>query len=75
VEKFSQDFSDQSMDGHIDPSVHGTDGKLSVVASYTNVSLNDLLLETTKELSAEFPFKLDLNDGQPIGIGEYMTLQ
>nr|V5NC32.1 RecName: Full=Pyranose dehydrogenase; Short=PDH; AltName: Full=Pyranose:quinone oxidoreductase 1; Flags: Precursor [Agaricus xanthodermus]AHA85314.1 pyranose dehydrogenase [Agaricus xanthodermus] len=65
AEKFSQDFSDQSVDGHIDPAVHGRDGLLSVVASYTNVSFNDLLLQTTKELSDEFPFKLDLNDGKP----------
>nr|V5NDL4.1 RecName: Full=Pyranose dehydrogenase; Short=PDH; AltName: Full=Pyranose:quinone oxidoreductase 1; Flags: Precursor [Agaricus campestris]AHA85313.1 pyranose dehydrogenase [Agaricus campestris] len=68
VEKFSEDFSDQSVEGHIDPSVHGNDGKLSVVASYTNVSFNDLLLETTKELVDEFPFKLDMNDGNPVGL-------
>nr|Q3L243.1 RecName: Full=Pyranose dehydrogenase 2; Short=PDH 2; AltName: Full=Pyranose:quinone oxidoreductase 2; Flags: Precursor [Leucoagaricus meleagris]AAW82998.1 pyranose dehydrogenase [Leucoagaricus meleagris]AAW82999.1 pyranose dehydrogenase [Leucoagaricus meleagris] len=68
TEKFSQDFLDQSMEGHIDPSVHGFDGMLSVVASYTNVSFNNLLLETTRELSDEFPFKLDLNDGKPHGL-------
>nr|Q0R4L2.1 RecName: Full=Pyranose dehydrogenase 3; Short=PDH 3; AltName: Full=Pyranose:quinone oxidoreductase 3; Flags: Precursor [Leucoagaricus meleagris]AAZ94874.1 pyranose dehydrogenase [Leucoagaricus meleagris]AAZ94875.1 pyranose dehydrogenase [Leucoagaricus meleagris] len=68
AEKFSKDFSNQSVDGHIDPSMHGHDGLLSVVSSYTNVSFNDLLLETTKELSDEFPFKLDLNDGNPHGL-------
>jgi hypothetical protein len=74
VEKFSPGFSHQSMKDHIDPSVHGTNGKLSTSASYTNVSLNDLFLETTKELSDEFPFKLDVNDGKPIGLSESITL-
>nr|Q3L245.1 RecName: Full=Pyranose dehydrogenase 1; Short=PDH 1; AltName: Full=Pyranose:quinone oxidoreductase 1; Flags: Precursor [Leucoagaricus meleagris]AAW82996.1 pyranose dehydrogenase [Leucoagaricus meleagris]AAW82997.1 pyranose dehydrogenase [Leucoagaricus meleagris]4H7U_A Chain A, Pyranose dehydrogenase [Leucoagaricus meleagris] len=69
AEKFTQDFTDQSVKGHIDPSVHGFDGKLSVSAAYSNISFNDLLFETTKELNAEFPFKLDMNDGKPIGLG------
>jgi hypothetical protein len=29
-----------------------------------------MMLETTKELSDEFPFLLDLNSGKPIGIGK-----
>jgi hypothetical protein len=62
------------MKDHIDPSLHGSNGKLSTSASYTNASLNDLLLETTKELSDEFPFKLDVNDGKPIGLSESITL-
>ncbi|EKM75486.1 hypothetical protein AGABI1DRAFT_123150 [Agaricus bisporus var. burnettii JB137-S8] len=68
AEKFSKDSSHKPVKGHIDPSVHGDDGKLSVVASYTNASFNDLLLETAKELSGEFPFKLDMNDGRPLGL-------
>jgi hypothetical protein len=31
-----------------------------------------MLLETTKELSDEFPFLLDLNSGKPIGIGKHL---
>ncbi|KAF9445056.1 GMC oxidoreductase [Macrolepiota fuliginosa MF-IS2] len=58
-----------SEEGHFDPSVHGLDGKLQTSAPYNPHPLNDLLLETTKELSDEFPFLLDLNDGRPIGIG------
>lgn len=30
-----------------------------------------MLIETTKELSHEFPFKLDMNDGIPIGVGAF----
>lgn len=70
AEKFSENSEHQSVEGHIDPSVHGRDGKLSVVASYSNITMNDLLLETTEESKDEFPFKLDMNDGRPIGIGE-----
>lgn len=64
------DSEHQSVQNHIDPSFHGRDGKLSVVASYTNHTMNDLLLKTTTELKDEFPFELDMNDGQPLGIGE-----
>jgi len=30
-----------------------------------------MLIETTKELSHEFPFKLDMNDGIPIGVSAF----
>lgn len=70
MEGFSQDVTSLDVNGHIDPSVHGRTGVLSVTASYTNISMNNYLLQTAEELSSEFPFKLDMNDGQPIGIGE-----
>jgi hypothetical protein len=58
------------VESHVNPSVHGHNGKLSVVVPYINVSFNDLLLQTTKELNAELLFKLDMNDGQPVGLSE-----
>ncbi|EKM75427.1 hypothetical protein AGABI1DRAFT_123192 [Agaricus bisporus var. burnettii JB137-S8] len=69
MEQFGRDVTFLDVSGHIDPSFHGSNGALSVTASYTNVSMNNYLLQATEELSDEFPFKLDMNDGQPIGIG------
>jgi hypothetical protein len=69
TERFSHDITSQDLNGHIDPSLHGRSGALDVTASYTNISLNNYLLQATREASDEFPFKLDMNDGEPIGIG------
>ncbi|EKM76333.1 hypothetical protein AGABI1DRAFT_45074 [Agaricus bisporus var. burnettii JB137-S8] len=58
----------QSTERHIDPAVHGRNGKLSLSAPYLNHSFNDMLIQSAEELKDEFPFKLDMNDGRPIGI-------
>lgn len=60
-------LSEQS---HFDPSLHNTNGKIGVSAPYYPHAFNDLVLEATKEMSDEFPYLPDLNDGKPIGIGE-----
>lgn len=65
-----EDSENQSEAGHIDPSLHSRKGKVSVTAPYSNHPMNNMLIQTTKELTEEFPFKLDMNDGRPIGIGK-----
>lgn len=65
----TNDSENQPETGHIDPSIHDKNGKVSTSAAYSIHPFNDMLIETTKELSGEFPFKLDMNDGRPIGIG------
>ena len=44
---------------------------MATSAPYSVHPFNDMLIETTKELSHEFPFKLDMNDGSPIGVGAF----
>lgn len=63
-----KDSENQDEQGHVDPSVHGHNGKVSVTAPYVAHPFDDMLIETTKQLSDEFPYKLDHNDGRPIGI-------
>ncbi|KXN83928.1 Glucose dehydrogenase [FAD, quinone] [Leucoagaricus sp. SymC.cos] len=55
--------------GHIDPSVHGRKGKVSVSATFTKIPFNDMLIKASDELKAEFPFLLDMNAGRVIGTG------
>lgn len=69
-ERFTKDSENQPVDGRVDPSVHGHHGKLSVVVSPTDHPFNNLMLQATKELTAEFPFTLDMNGGRPIGVGK-----
>jgi len=56
--------------GHIDPSLYGHHGKISVTSEYIDHPLNDMYLEVTKELPTEYPFLRDVNDGEPVGICE-----
>ncbi|KIK65201.1 hypothetical protein GYMLUDRAFT_220474 [Collybiopsis luxurians FD-317 M1] len=53
--------------GQFDPSVHGFNGPLQISLG-TRTPLDSLFLSTTEELS-EFPFVLDMNSGNPIGMG------
>lgn len=70
AENLTSDSENQSERGHIDPSIHSRNGKIFNTAPYSNHSFNEMLIQTTKELSEEFPFKFDMNDGKPIGIGK-----
>lgn len=67
-EKFVNDSANLPQEGHIDPAVHGYEGKLFVSAPYTIHPFNDMLLQVTEELPDEFPAVLDVNGGRPIGI-------
>lgn len=55
---------------HIDPSLYGHDGKISLTSEYIDHPLNDMYLEVTKELPTEYPYLRDMNDGRPVGICE-----
>jgi choline dehydrogenase len=58
------------MTDHLNPSIHGVTGNLSLTTSWNTHPLNGLLMEATTELTDEFPFLLDMNSGRPIGLGE-----
>ncbi|KAI0057917.1 alcohol oxidase [Artomyces pyxidatus] len=53
--------------GDIDPSVHGTDGPLGISLG-ESLSTDGMVTRTTRQLS-EFPFNVDMNSGNTIGIG------
>ncbi len=61
------------MQGQLDTSVHGTAGPLLTSLPGNASVLDSLVLKTTTEL-AEFPFNLDMNSGNPLGIGECCSL-
>lgn len=67
-----QDSENQTEKGHIDPSVHGHRGAVSNTAPYNNHPINEMLVQTTRDLPNEFPYLLDMNNGSPIGIGEFI---
>ncbi|KAJ7489407.1 pyranose dehydrogenase [Mycena latifolia] len=69
-EKWTQPADHHNTLGQFNPSVHSTHG-------INSVSLNGFpwpifehhVIETTKQLPDEFPFNLDMNSGQPLGVG------
>lgn len=52
-----------------DPRFHSFTGINAVSLSGFPHSYNDRVIQTTKELPGEFPFNLDYNSGNPLGVG------
>ncbi|KIJ49372.1 GMC oxidoreductase [Sphaerobolus stellatus SS14] len=55
--------------GQFNPGVHGFHGINAVSLSGFPSPIDDRIIQTTKELSSEFPFNLDMNSGKPLGVG------
>ncbi|KAJ7290045.1 aryl-alcohol-oxidase from pleurotus Eryingii [Mycena rebaudengoi] len=58
--------------GQYEPAAHGTDGITPIGVPGFATSIDDRILQVAKDLSSEFPFNKDANDGTPLGLG---TLQ
>ena len=61
-----------NLTGQYNPAVHGTNGPVKVSLSGYSWPSDSLVLKTTKELSTEYPFNLDFNGGNNIGVGMYI---
>ncbi|KAJ7471202.1 aryl-alcohol oxidase [Mycena galericulata] len=76
-EKWTQPADHHDTRGQFNASVHSTDGINSVsLSGYQCPIFQEHVLETTKQLSDEFPFNLDFNSGwlqSTIGGGERST--
>uniref|UniRef100_A0A5K1JX66 Glucose oxidase n=1 Tax=Ganoderma boninense TaxID=34458 RepID=A0A5K1JX66_9APHY len=55
--------------GEINPAVHGKTGPVLTSLPGNASVLDARVLQTTSELAAEFPFNLDMNSGNPLGVG------
>lgn len=69
----------QPTDGHntrgqLNPSVLGKSGPLLITVPNSPGALDAMVIETTKQLSDEFPFNLDMNSGNELGVGESFIL-
>ncbi|KDR73180.1 hypothetical protein GALMADRAFT_125264 [Galerina marginata CBS 339.88] len=59
--------------GQFDPALHSTTGINSVSLAGFPHPIDNRVIETTKQLSKEFPFNLDMNSGNHLGIGWIQT--
>jgi hypothetical protein len=54
--------------GQFDPAVHGVNGMNTVSLAGFPSDIDSRVIKTTQQL-AEFPFNLDMNSGNQLGIG------
>ena len=55
--------------GQYNPAVHGTSGPLKTSLPGNAWPIDQLVLNTTQELPEQFPFNLDYNAGNTLGVG------
>ncbi|KAF5312315.1 hypothetical protein D9619_003708 [Psilocybe cf. subviscida] len=71
-EKWSPPADLHNTSGQFTPSVHGKNGLMSVSLPGNPSPVDDMLLETTKQVP-ELPFLQDLNAGRPLGLGWWQS--
>ncbi|KAJ6509683.1 aryl-alcohol oxidase precursor [Mycena vulgaris] len=70
TEKWTAPADHHNTQGQFDPAIHGTHGPISTsLGGYSWSEFEHHVIQTTEELPNDFPFNLDMNSGQPLGIG------
>lgn len=71
-EKWTQPADHHDTRGQFNPAVHSTDGINSVsLDGYPWPIFQNHVIQTTREFPEEFPFNLDFNSGQMLGVGTF----
>ncbi|KAL0954256.1 hypothetical protein HGRIS_005384 [Hohenbuehelia grisea] len=60
--------------GQFDPAVHGFHGINSVSLNGFPRPIDGMVLQAIGELKSEFPFRLDMNSGMPLGVGPVQNI-
>ncbi|TFK35254.1 pyranose dehydrogenase [Crucibulum laeve] len=68
-ERWSPPSDHHDTTGQYNPRIHGFSGMTYVSLSGYDEPNSPKLLQVTKELPHEFPFNLDMNSGNPLGLG------
>ncbi|KAF7330682.1 GMC oxidoreductase [Mycena sanguinolenta] len=69
-EKWTEPADHSQTRGHFNPAVHSTDGINSVSLSGFHWPIfENHVIQTTREFPEEFPFNLDFNSGEMLGVG------
>ncbi|KAI0087637.1 aryl-alcohol oxidase-like protein [Irpex rosettiformis] len=69
MENFVPPLDGRNISDEVDVSIHGHSGPLHISVSGAKVATDDRVINTTRELPSEFPFNLDQNSGDSLGIG------
>ncbi|KAA1466042.1 aryl-alcohol-oxidase from pleurotus Eryingii [Dentipellis sp. KUC8613] len=68
IERLTTPADNSSLVGRVDPSIHGLTGPLSITVRGFEYDIDHRIVQTTQQLP-EFPFNLDHNSGDMLGIG------
>ncbi|KAJ7020416.1 pyranose dehydrogenase [Mycena alexandri] len=69
-EQWTAPADNHNTQGQFNPAVHGTSGPIEVsLSGFSWTEFERRVIQTTNEFPNEFPFNLDMNSGQPLGIG------
>ncbi|KAJ6477553.1 aryl-alcohol oxidase [Mycena sanguinolenta] len=68
-EKFVASADGHNTTGQYNPALHSKTGMVSISLPGYPHPFDSRVIETTKELSADWPFNLDMNSGNMLGIG------
>ncbi|KAJ7488894.1 pyranose dehydrogenase [Mycena latifolia] len=67
--KWSAPADDHDTNGQYNPALHGTEGPIATsLNGFPWTIFEHTVMQTTRELPDEFPFNVDMNSGQPLGI-------
>lgn len=69
-ERWTSPADQHNTKGQFDPSVHSSSGMTFVSLPGFSQEVDDMVIQTTEQLNHEFPFNLDMNSGNPLGLGE-----
>ncbi|KAJ7600946.1 hypothetical protein C8J56DRAFT_813923 [Mycena floridula] len=72
-EKFNFPVDKHSVAGQFDPRFHGFSGFIGVSVPGSGRSIDGRVVDTTQQLK-EFPFRLDMNSGDHLGVGWVQAL-
>ncbi|KAG6917770.1 hypothetical protein DXG01_001175 [Tephrocybe rancida] len=73
LKKWTAPVDNHNTSGQFNPLLHGLNGTVSVSLAALPQAIASRTLQTTQELSDEFPFNLDMNSGKPLGVGWLQT--
>ncbi|KAJ3970847.1 GMC oxidoreductase-domain-containing protein [Lentinula raphanica] len=69
IENLSSPADNHNITGEINSTIHGSGGPVSFTLPGQLLPTDELAIDASNELSNEFPFNLDYNSGNTIGLG------
>ncbi|KAG6899572.1 hypothetical protein C0993_009151 [Termitomyces sp. T159_Od127] len=73
-ERLTSPADNHNTSGQLDPSIHGTNGLITTSLDGFPVPINQNILTAAKQLGGDFQFNLDVNSGNPLGVGWLQTI-
>jgi hypothetical protein len=70
-ERFTQPIDKHNITGQINPAIHGYNGMTAVTLNGYPTPIDGRIIEATSQLGSPQNFVLDVNSGNPLGIGEW----